>query len=231
VVAPVGGWAYAAHARGALVLVDASQSASHLPTDVQELGCDFLVLSGHKLLGPSGIGVLYARKDLLERLPVYQAGGGMVRYHGEDRFETFDGPQRLEAGTPAIEAAIGLGAAVEYLQRLGMQTVARHSVALGSHLAAGLRVQPGVRLVAGSAADAERIGLATVALDAPGLGADSVARLLCDRFQVLVSGGYHCAHILHHRMGVAGTLRASTHVFTTHEDIDRFLGALRELVC
>lgn len=231
VIAPVRAWADAAHARGALLLVDASQSASHVPIDVRAMGCDFLVLSGHKLLGPSGIGVLYARRDHLERLPLYQAGGGMVRYHGEDRFETVDGPQRLEAGTPAIEAAIGLGAAVRYLQGLGMAAVAEHSRRLGAHLAEGLRALPGVRLLAGSAPAEQRIGLATIAIGAPGLGADALARLLCDRYQILVSGGYHCAHILHHRLQSAGTVRASTHVFNTHEEIDRLLAALRELVC
>jgi cysteine desulfurase/selenocysteine lyase len=231
VIAPVGDWADAAHGRGALILVDASQSASHVPIDVRAMGCDFLVLSGHKLLGPSGIGVLYARRDLLEKLPLYQTGGGMVRYHGEDRFETVEGPQRLEAGTPAIEAAIGLGAAVGYLRTLGMTAVSVHSHDLGAHLLEGLRRQPGIRIIAGSASLERRIGLATFAVEAQGLGADSVARLLCDRYQILVSGGYHCAHILHHRLQSTGTVRASTHVFNTHAEIEKLLAALRELIC
>jgi cysteine desulfurase / selenocysteine lyase len=231
VLAPVREWADAAHESGALLLVDASQSASHVPIDVRALACDFLVLSGHKLLGPSGIGVLWARADLLARLPLYQSGGGMVRYHGEDRFETFDAPQKLEAGTPAIEAAIGLGAAVGYLRGIGMEAVAAHSRELGRHLQEGLAALPGITVVAGSADVSRRMGLASFVVDAPGLGADSVARLLCDRFQVLVSGGYHCAHILHHRLQSTGTVRASAHVFNTHEEIDRLLGALRQLVC
>jgi cysteine desulfurase / selenocysteine lyase len=231
VLAPVREWADAVHGRGALLLVDASQSASHVPIDVRALGCDALAFSGHKLLGPSGIGVLWARPELLAKLSLYQSGGGMVRYHGEDRFEVFDGPQRFEAGTPAIEAAIGLGAAVGYLRRLGMQAVEAHSRDMGRQLEEGLQAMNAVSLVAGSAPAGRRMGLATFAVKAPGLAADAVARLLCDRFQVLVSGGYHCAHILHHRLQSTGTVRASTHVFTTHAEIDRFLGALAELTC
>jgi cysteine desulfurase/selenocysteine lyase len=202
-----------------------------MPIDVRAIGCDFLALSGHKLLGPSGIGVLYARSDRMAGLPLYQAGGGMVRYHGEDRYETVDGPQRLEAGTPNIEGAIGLGAAVAYLGGLGMPAVAAHSRDLGLHLVEGLRRLRGIRIVAGSAPPDLRIGLATFGVETPGLGAETVARLLCDRFQILVSGGYHCSHILHHRLRLQGTVRASTHVFNTHADIDRLLSALGQLIC
>jgi len=229
VIAPIADWARAARERGAALLVDASQSSSHLPIDVGKLGCDYLVLSGHKLLGPSGIGVLFARRPLLDGLAVYQSGGGMVRYHGEDRVELQDGPQRLEAGTPNIEGAIGLGAAVEWLQTIGMEAVRAHSQDLGRHLVEGLRLMPGARIVADSAPLEHRIGLAAFALDAPGLTADGIARMLCDRYQILVSGGYHCAHILHHRLRLQGTLRVSTHLFNTHAEIDALLAALREL--
>ncbi len=230
VIAPVERWGEVAHRRGIPVLVDASQSASHLPIDVRAMGCDFLVLSGHKLLGPSGIGILYARREWLEKLSLYQVGGGMVRYHGEDRFEPQEGPQRFEAGTPNIEGAIGLGAAVAYLSKIGMDAVRAHSQSLGAHLLEGLRSVPGTRVIAASAPVDRRIGLATFALEAPGFSSESVARLLCDRYQILVSGGYHCAHILHHRMRLEGTVRASTGVFTTHEEIDRFISALRETI-
>jgi cysteine desulfurase/selenocysteine lyase len=229
VIAPVDLWVAAARARGLPVLVDASQSASHMPLDVRAMDCDFLVLSGHKLLGPSGIGVLYAKRERLAALGLYQTGGGMVRYHGEDRFEVQDAPLRFEAGTPPIEAAIGLGAAVRYLRGLGMDRVFEHSRSLGRQLVEGLAVMPGIRVVAGSAPVDRRIGLATFSLGLPGFGAEAIARHLCDRYQILVSGGYHCAHILHHRLGLEGTVRISTHVFTTHEEIDRALAALREL--
>jgi cysteine desulfurase/selenocysteine lyase len=230
VVAPVESWVAAAHSRGLPVLVDASQSASHMPIDVRALDCDFLVFSGHKLLGPSGIGVLYGKRERLEQLALYQTGGGMVRVHGDERFEVHDVPLRFEAGTPNIEGAIGLAAAVAYLERLGMDNVRTHSHALGRHLMEGLRTIPGVRVVAGSAPVEQRVALATFSLEAPGLGAESVARLLCDRYQILVSGGYHCAHILHQRLNLEGTVRVSASVFNTHDEIERVLSALREIV-
>ncbi|MDD5563917.1 MAG: cysteine desulfurase [Thermoanaerobaculaceae bacterium] len=229
VVAPVEEWIAAAHARGLPALVDAAQSASHLPIDVRALDCDFLVLSGHKLLGPSGIGVLYGKRERLEALGLYQTGGGMVRRHGDDRFDAHDVPLRFEAGTPNIEGAIGLGAALAYLRGLGMDAVRAHSLALGRHLVEGLREIPGVRVVAGSAPLERRIGLATFSVEAAGLSQESLARLLCDRYQIIASGGYHCAHILHDRMQLAGTVRISTHVFNTHAEIERALEALREI--
>ena len=229
VVAPVEEWIAAARRRGLPVLIDASQSASHVPIDVRALDCDFLVLSGHKMLGPSGIGVLYARRDRLAGLALYQTGGGMVRRHGDDAFEVHDAPQRFEAGTPNIEGAIGLAAAVGYLRRLGMDTVHAHSLALGRRLVEGLRTLRGARVVAGSAPLERRIGLASFTLGVPGLSADGLARLLCDRYQILVSGGYHCAHILHHRLGLEGTVRVSTHVFNTEAEIDLVLSALGEV--
>ncbi len=229
VVAPVEEWIAAAHARGLPALVDAAQSASHLPIDVRALDCDFLVLSGHKLLGPSGIGVLYGKRERLDALGLYQTGGGMVRRHGDDRFDAHDVPLRFEAGTPNIEGAIGLGAALAYLRGLGMDAVRAHSLALGRHLVEGLREIPGVRVVAGSTPLERRIGLATFTVEAAGLSQESLARLLCDRYQIIASGGYHCAHILHDRMKLAGTVRISTHVFNTHAEIERALEALREI--
>jgi cysteine desulfurase/selenocysteine lyase len=139
-------------------------------------------------------------------------------------------PWRFEAGTPNIEGVIGLGAAVAYLRRIGMDAVARHSQALGAHLVERLRSIPGTAVLGDSAPAGRRIGLATFTVRAPGVGQESVARLLCDRHQILVSGGYHCAHILHHRLELEGTVRASTHVFNTRDDIDRLADALLELV-
>ena len=229
VVAPVERWVALARERGVPLLVDAAQSASHLPIDVRALDCDFLVLSGHKLLGPSGIGVLYGKRERLAGLALYQTGGGMVRRHTDEGFTPHDVPQRFEAGTPNIEGAVGLGAAVGYLRTLGMDAVRAHSLALGRHLVEGLREIPGARIVAGSAPVDRRIGLAAFTLAAPGLGQEAVARLLCDRYGILLSGGYHCAHVLHDRLGLDGTVRISTHVFNTHAEIDRALAALREI--
>jgi len=230
VEAPVAQWIAAAHARGIPALVDASQSASHVPIDVKALDCDFLVLSGHKLLGPSGIGVLYGKRERLEALALYQVGGGMVKLHGDDRFTTHDVPWRFEAGTPNIEGVIGLGAAVAYLRRIGLPAIHRHSQELGRHLVERLRTIPHTEILADAVPFEQRIGLATFVVKAPGLGQESVARLLCDRHQILVSGGYHCAHILHHRLHLEGTVRASTHVFNTLDDIDRLIGALQDIV-
>jgi cysteine desulfurase / selenocysteine lyase len=229
IVAPVESWVEAGHRHDLPVVVDASQSASHVPIDVRKLDCDFLVMSGHKLLGPSGIGVLYGKREKLNQLALYQTGGGMVRYHSLDRFEVQDVPQRFEAGTPNIEGAIGMGAAVSWLRRLGMDRVMAHSKSIGQHLVEGLGTIPGVTLVGASAPLGRRIGLATFVLDLPGFSQESIARLLSDRYQILISGGHHCAHILHHRIEAEGTLRISTHVFNTHEEVERALGALREL--
>ncbi len=230
VEAPIGQWIAAAHARGVPVLIDASQSASHMPIDVRALDCDFLVLSGHKLLGPSGIGVLYGKRERLEALALYQVGGGMVKLHDDDHFTIHDVPLRFEAGTPNIEGVIGLGAAVAYLRRIGLPEVHRHSLELGRRLVEQLRTIPNTEILADTVPFDRRIGLATFVVRAPGLGQESVARRLCDRYQILVSGGFHCAHILHHRLQLEGTVRASTHVFNTMDDIDRLTGALREIV-
>jgi cysteine desulfurase / selenocysteine lyase len=173
--------------------------------------------------------VLYGKRERLEGLALYQTGGGMVRRNGEDGFTALDVPQRFEAGTPNIEGAVGLGAALAYLRGLGMDAVRAHSLALGRHLVEGLREIPGVRIVAGSAPIERRIGLATFTLAAAGLSQEALARVLCDRYQVIASGGYHCAHILHDRLKLAGTVRISTHVFNTHAEIEHALDALREI--
>jgi cysteine desulfurase/selenocysteine lyase len=230
VEAPVERWIGTAHERGVPVLIDASQSASHIPIDVKAMDCDFLVFSGHKLLGPSGVGVLYGKRERLESLSLYQVGGGMVKQHGDSGYTTQDGPWRFEAGTPNIEGVIGLGAAVAYLRNIGMEEVHRHSLELGRQLVEQLGTIPGTDILGRSAPFERRLGLATFVVHAPGLGQDNIARLLCDRYQILVSGGFHCAHILHDRLSLDGTVRASTHVFNTSEDIDRLIFALREIV-
>jgi cysteine desulfurase/selenocysteine lyase len=229
IIAPVEKWVDAGHRKGLPVLIDAAQSASHVPIDVREMDCDFLVLSGHKLLGPSGIGVLYGKRERLAKLSLYQSGGGMVRYHGEDRFEVQDVPQRFEAGTPNIEGAIGLGAAVTWLRNLKMNRVMEHSQILGRQLIHGLETIPGIHIIGISAPLERRIGLVTFNLEVLGFSQDALARILCDKYQILVSGGFHCAHILHHRLRFEGTLRISTQVFTKPEEIGRVISALREL--
>lgn len=230
VVAPVEQWIAAAHARNVPVCIDASQSASHLPIDVKALDCDFLATSGHKMLGPSGVGILYGKRERLQALSLYQTGGGMVKLHSDERVIMHDLPFRFEAGTPNIEGVIGLGAAVSYLRAIGMEAVYEHSRELGRYLLAGLATIKGVHVLADSVPLSQRIGLASFTAEGPGFSADTIARQLYDRHQILVSGGYHCAHILHHRLNLTGTVRASTHVFNTHADIDRLIEGLKDIL-
>jgi cysteine desulfurase/selenocysteine lyase len=227
VIAPIEEWIATAHKAGVPVLVDASQSVSHLPLDVHALDVDFLAFSSHKMFGPNGVGVLYVRRDRFAGLGLGNVGGGMVALLADDRFEPLEAPFRYEAGTPNIEGVIGLGAAVDYLLGIGMQSIAAHSRALGAQLIEGLRGLPDATILGRSAR--ERIALATVSLPWPSMRQQDVARLLADAHGIFVSGGYHCAHVLHHRLRLDGTLRASAHVFNDENDIERFVRALRDL--
>jgi cysteine desulfurase/selenocysteine lyase len=230
VVAPVEEWIATAHAAGVPIMIDASQSISHLPIDVKKLDCDFLAFSSHKIFGPSGVGVLYVRKDRFEKLQLWNVGGGMVNYHGEDRFEVREAPFRYEAGTPNIEGAIGLGAAIEYVRAAKLDAIAKHSQALGAQLVEGLRALPGAKVLGAHVPAAQRVALCTVSVPVPSMTQANLARLLADSHAILVSGGFHCAHILHHRVQLDGTLRASAHLYTDAEDIERLIGALRDLL-
>ena len=227
VVAPVEEWIATAHRAGVPVLVDASQSVAHLPIDVRALDVDFLAFSAHKMFGPNGVGVLYVRRDRFATLSLGNVGGGMVAMLAEDRFEPLEAPFRYEAGTPNVEGVIGLGAAVDYLLRIGMATIAAHSRALAAQLMEGLKGLPEATVLGRGVQD--RIALATVSLPWPAMRQQDVARLLADAHGIFVSGGFHCAHVLHHRLKLDGTLRASAHIFNDAGDIDAFVGALREL--
>jgi len=230
VVAPVEEWIATAHAAGVPVMVDASQSVSHLPIDVRKLDCDFLAFSSHKIFGPSGVGVLYVRKDRFEKLQLWNVGGCMVNYHGEDRYEVREAPFRYEAGTPNIEGAIGLGAAIEYVRAAKLEEIAKHSRALGAQLVEGLVSLPGAKVLGAHVPSSSRVALCTVSVPVPSMTQANLARLLADSHAILVSGGFHCAHILHHRVQLDGTLRASAHLYTDAEDIERLIGALRDLL-
>jgi cysteine desulfurase/selenocysteine lyase len=221
VIAPVEEWIELAHQRDVPVMVDASQSISHLPIDVQRLGCDFLAFSSHKIFGPSGVGVLYARRERLAALQPWNVGGGMVAYHGEERLELREPPFKFEAGTPDIEGAIGLGAAIEYVRAIGMDAIAAHSRKLGEVMFRELRSLPGARVLGSG----ERIALCTLAVPS----ANNVARYLADSHAILISSGHHCAHVLHHRLKLNETLRASAHLFNDEEDVEKLVRALKEL--
>jgi cysteine desulfurase/selenocysteine lyase len=231
-IAPVVEVVRAAKERGIPVLLDAAQSISHLPIDVKELGVDFLAASSHKAFGPSGVGILYARRDALAKFPVYQVGGGMVSINediGVGDFLPHDAPFRFEAGTPAIEATIGFGAAIRWMRNVGLDAIRAHDEALARLLIDGLGSVPGVRILAPSLPISRRIALVTFVVDAPAMTQENVARALSDMFGVCVSGGYHCAHVLHARVKLDGTVRASPHVFNTSGEIDQLVEGVREL--
>jgi cysteine desulfurase/selenocysteine lyase len=234
-VAPVAEVVRAAHARGVPVLLDAAQSLSHLPIDVRKLDVDFLAASSHKAFGPSGVGILYARRERLAGFPLYQVGGGMVAVNEDivgtapSHFVPRDIPFRFEAGTPAIEATIGFGAAIRWMRAIGMDKIHAHDVRLARYLVSRLRELPGVRVLAGDVPAEKRIALATFVVDAPGMTQENVARALCDMFGVCVSGGFHCTHVLHARAHLDGTVRASPHLFNTTAEVDRLVEGVKEI--
>jgi cysteine desulfurase/selenocysteine lyase len=227
VIAPVEEWIATAHAAEVPVLLDASQSIAHLPIDVRALDVDFLGFSSHKMFGPNGVGVLYVRRDRFATLKLGNVNGGMVALLAEDQFEPLEAPFSYEAGTPNIEGVIGLGAAVDYLKRIGMSSIAAHSRALAGELIEGLASLPGATVLGRSVRD--RIALATVSLPWPAMRQEDIARLLADAHSIFVSGGLHCAHVLHRRLRLDGTLRASAHLYNDSGDIEALVKALHDL--
>jgi cysteine desulfurase/selenocysteine lyase len=215
-----------AHEAGALVLVDGAQAVPHLPVDVAELGCDFYVFSGHKTLGPTGSGALWARKELLEEMPPFLAGGEMIREVHLRRTTFNDVPWKFEAGTPDIAAAIGLGAAIDYLSAIGMDQVRAHErELLGYALELLPREVPGLVLF-GPRSVEERGGVVTFTL--PGIHPHDVATLL-DREAVAIRAGHHCTQPLHERLGEPATARASFNVYSDRDDLDRLAAGLRRV--
>ena len=215
-----------AHEAGALVLVDGSQSVPHMPTDVRGLDCDFLVFSGHKMLGPSGIGVLFGRRNLLEEMQPFLRGGAMNKQVHKGSYVPEDLPGKFEAGTPNIEGAIGLGAAVDYLEAVGMEMVEAHTRELTKAALRELANVDKIR-IHGPLDPKDRI--ASVAFDLPGLEAHGLAKILSNRYAIMVRSGYHCAQPLHEELGIPQTVRASFFLYNTIEEI-RLLGtALAEI--
>lgn len=210
---------------GAVTVLDACQSAPHLPLNLPGLGVDLAVFSGHKMLGPYGIGGLYGRAEILEALPPFLTGGSMITRVGLDSSEYLPPPQRFEAGTQPVSQAIALAAAVRYLDAVGMDAVHAHERALGARLLEGLRGMAGVRLL-GDAPGAERVGLA--AFDVDGVHAHDVGQFLDSR-GIAVRVGHHCAAPLHARFGLTASVRASTALYNTEDDVDAFLDALAEV--
>jgi len=211
-----------AHAAGAVCLVDGAQSVPHLAVNVQELGCDFMAFSGHKMCGPTGIGVLWGRRDLLQAMPPFLSGGEMIRRVTFEGAEWNDLPNKFEAGTPAIAEAIGLGVAVDYLAGLGMEAVRAHEQAIVAYALERLSEVPGLTLYGPSDPELHG-GLATFTLD--GVHPHDLATIL-DAEGVAVRAGHHCAMPLHLRLGLPATTRASFYIYTLREEIDALVEGL-----
>ena len=209
-----------AHAHGAKILLDGSQAIVHRRVDVQALGCDFYVFTGHKLYGPTGIGVLWARRELLEAMPPFMGGGDMISSVTFERSTWAQVPHKFEAGTPAILEGIGLKAAIGYVQAIGYEAIAAHEATLTDHALARLSAIDGIRIL-GHAQD--RGGVISFVLDRA--HAHDVATLR-DRQGIAVRAGHHCAEPLMHRFGLESTARASFAVYTTLEEIDALADTL-----
>lgn len=208
------------HAAGATYLVDGAQAVPHLPIDVRDLDMDFLAFTGHKMLGPMGIGVLYGRRSLLEAMPPFLGGGEMIRRVDEERSTWHDLPWKFEAGTPSVGDAIGLHAAIDYLEAIGMDAVAAHDRRLAEYALDRLGALPGVSIFG----PRERGALVAFAL--AGIHPHDLATLL-DEDGIAVRAGHHCAQPLHTRLGVAATTRASFHVYNDESDIDALIDGIR----
>jgi cysteine desulfurase/selenocysteine lyase len=221
-IPPVKEFVRRAHAAGALVLLDGAQGVPHLPTDVQALDVDFLAASGHKMLGPTGIGFLYGRRALLEAMPPFLTGGEMIRRVTWQSSDWNELPYKFEAGTPAIAEAIGLGAAVDYLTGLGMDAVRQHELELTTYALQRLGQVEGVRLY--GPPDAQQRGSA-IAFNLGEIHAHDLASIL-DREGIAIRAGHHCAMPLHQKLGVPASARASFYIYNEPSEIDRLADVL-----
>jgi cysteine desulfurase/selenocysteine lyase len=215
----------AAHARGVLVCVDAAQSVPHMPVSVRHLDCDFFAFSGHKMCAPMGAGVLWARPELLERMPPFLGGGSMILRVSLETSSWSTVPHKFEAGTPDVGAAAGLAAACDYLDAVGMDRVHAHELELTSHLLSLLEEMDGVEVYGPGGVDARG---GAVSFNVTGVHAHDVGTIL-DREGVAVRAGHHCCQPLMKRLGVAATARASVYLYNTHEEIDALGDALGEV--
>ncbi|MCA9888901.1 MAG: cysteine desulfurase [Anaerolineae bacterium] len=218
---PVAEMAVKAHDAGALILVDAAQSAPHLPLDVQAIDADFLVFSSHKMVGPTGIGVLYGKRDILEKMPPWMGGGDMIATVTLEGSTWNDLPYKFEAGTPSIAEAIGFGAAIDYLSAIGMDKIHAQEQQMTAYLLERLSEVPGVT-VFGPEADKKS---AVAAFVVEGAHAHDVAQLL-DAEGIAVRAGHHCAMPLHTELGISATSRASFYLYNTYDEVDALIEAL-----
>jgi cysteine desulfurase / selenocysteine lyase len=223
-VPPVGEIAALAHARGAVMLADGAQSVPHRPVDVRELGADFLAFSSHKMLGPSGIGVLWGRRELLEAMPPFITGGSMIEVVRMEGSTFLPPPERFEAGVPPAAQAVGLSAACDYLDALGMQNVADHEEALTAHALDALGAIDGVRIL-GPLTTVDRGG--AVSFTVEDVHPHDVGQLL-DELGIAVRADHHCAWPLHRALGVQASTRATFYVYNTHDEVEALAEAVRQ---
>ena len=211
-----------AHAVGARVLIDGAQSSSHLPVDVQELDCDFYTLSGHKIYGPTGIGVLFGKAELLEAMPPYQGGGDMISRVSGERTEWNALPSKFEAGTPNIEGAIGLGVAIDWVSTLGLENIAAHEDELLKAATEKVREIEGLKIFGEAREKASVLSFILSGAHPTDVG------MILDSQGVAIRTGHHCAQPLMDRFGVSATARASFAVYNTLEEVDVFVNALKK---
>jgi cysteine desulfurase / selenocysteine lyase len=210
---------------GALVFLDAAQSVPHMPTDVTALGADLVGVTGHKMLGPSGVGVLWGRPELLDSMPPFLGGGSMIEVVRMDGSTYAKAPERFEAGTPVISQAVALGAACEYLERVGMASIAAHEAVLTARLLEGIRRLDGVRVVGPDSMESRGSAVSFVV---DGVHPHDVGQSL-DDLGIAVRVGHHCAAPVCRRYGVPATARASTYLYNTEAEVDRFLEGLEQV--
>jgi cysteine desulfurase/selenocysteine lyase len=222
-ILPVRTMTQLAHRHGARVLLDGAQSVAHLPVDVQALDCDFYAFSGHKLFGPTGIGVLYGKSELLEAMPPWQGGGNMIDQVTFENTTYQQAPAKFEAGTGILAGAVGLGAAIDYLDEVGLDNISRYEHELLAHGTAALSGIPGLRLI-GTAAD--KAGVLSFVLD--GVRTEDVGRYL-DQEGIAVRASHHCAQPTMKRFGVTSTVRPSLAFYNTHAEIDTLAAAVRKI--
>ena len=221
-ILPVSAMAAMAKAVGAAVVVDGAQGVPHLPVDVQSLGADFYAFSGHKMYGPTGIGVLWGREAILDAMPPWQGGGQMIKRVDFESWTWNDLPYKFEAGTGSIGPAVGLGRAIDYLTGLGLPQIAAHEQALLAHGTAALGVIPGLRLIGTSL---HKAGVLSFVLD--GTQVEHVGRFL-DEQGIAVRAGHHCAQPALRHFGLDATVRPSIGIYNTHEDIEVLAEAVRK---
>ncbi len=221
---PVPQWTALAHQHGCTVVVDAAQSAPHTPLDVRQWDADFIAFSGHKMCGPSGIGVLYGKEAILDSIPPFLGGGGMIRTVTTSGFEAGELPDKFEAGTPPIAEAVGLGAAIDYLNQVGIDRIAQHEHDLCSRADQGIRAIEGVQVI-GPTVD-QKVGIVSFHIDHA--HAHDVAQSL-DQQGIAVRAGHHCTMPLHQCLGLTATTRASFYLYNTFDEIDQLVDSIKQV--